>query len=407
MDRLAGKHVVVGVGASIAAYKACDVVRGLRAEGATVRVAPTKAAGAFVTPLTFEALSGRPPLTTSLDMEDGRIPHVEEAYAAALVVVAPASADLLAKMAHGFADEAVLSLLLSYEGPLVVAPAMETRMWRHPATQANVATLRARGAVLVGPERGPLASGRDGEGRLAAPEAILAAARAAVAPQDLADRRVVLTAGPTVEDVDPVRYLTNRSSGKMGAAVAEALAERGAVVDVVHGPMRAALPPLAGVRAHPVRSARQMYEAVHRLLDDGARVDAVVLAAAVADFAPSVAADRKIKKSAGGLASIELVPTDDVLASVGARADRPVLVGFAAETHDVVKYAREKLLKKGCDLICANDVSAPDAGFDVDTNRVVLVRKDGESSLPLLSKRAAADKIVDEVATLLRSRRDS
>jgi phosphopantothenoylcysteine decarboxylase/phosphopantothenate--cysteine ligase len=402
MQRLAGRHVVVGVSGSIAAYRACDVVRELRAQGASVRVAPTKGAQAFVTPLTFEALSGQPCLTTSLDLDDGRIPHVEEAYRAAVVVVAPASADILAKMAAGFADEAILSLLLSFAGPVVVAPAMETHMWGHPATQQNIATLKARGVVVVEPDEGPLASGRVGRGRLAPVARIVETALRAATTPSLAGRRIVVSAGPTVEDIDPARTITNRSSGKMGLQVARALALRGATVELVRGPVTVAIPDTPGIVHHPVRSAAQMAERVFALTDSG--VDAVVMAAAVADFTPTNKADQKLKKQ-DGPPTITLSPTTDILATLGARADRPfALVGFAAETQHVERAAAEKRVRKGCDVVVGNDVGAGSTGFDVDTNRLYFARRDAAASqwTALLSKESCAEAVADEVEGLLR-----
>jgi phosphopantothenoylcysteine decarboxylase/phosphopantothenate--cysteine ligase len=405
MQRLHGKHFVVGVGGSIACYRACDLVRDLRALGATVRVAPTKAAQAFVTPLAFEALSAQPCLLTSLDLDHGRIPHVEEAYKAAAVVVAPASADLLAKMAAGFADEAILSLLLSFTGPVVVAPAMETHMWNHPATQANIATLRARGVVVVEPEAGPLASGRTGQGRLAPIATIVEAALHATTPATLKGRRLVVTAGPTVEDIDPVRSITNRSSGKMGVAVARALALRGADVELVHGPIRIDVPPTPGLVRHAVRSAAEMAARTFALVDDERGVDGCVLSAAVADFSP-VKALQKLKKT-DGAPVITLLPTTDILATLGARSERRfALVGFAAETNDVERYADDKRVRKHCDLVVGNDVSAAGSGFDVDTNRIFLARDPARGPsvwLEPTSKEACAEAVADEVMALLSS----
>ncbi len=422
MLRLDGKHILVGVGGSIAAYRACDVVRRLRELGASVRVAPTRAASAFVTPLTFEAISGEPCLGGVLELERGGhappatpeagahaaparsvIPHIEEAYRAACAVVAPATADLVARMAHGFADEALLATLLSFRGPLVVAPAMETRMWDHPATQDNVGTLVTRGAFVVGPAAGPLASGRSGAGRLAPVEEIVEAVVYALADKDLAGRHIVVTAGPTVEDVDPVRFLTNRSSGKMGLALARAAALRGARVDLVHGPLRAPPPSTPGLTPRPVRSAQEMLDET-LLRIDGA--DVAILCAAVADARPAKPARKKLKKTKGELAAIALTPTEDILATLGAlpsrKQGRPVLVGFAAETGDVARYARDKLVRKKCDLVCANDVGEEGSGFDVDTNRILLVKKKGRDRwLPKLDKADAAWRILDEVKALL------
>ena len=403
MQRFTGTHVVVGVAGSIAAYRACDLVRGLRAQGASVRVAPTRSAQAFVTPLLFEALSGRPCLLTALDVEQGRIPHVEEAYQARVVVVCPATADILARMAAGFADEALLSLLLSFQGPVIVAPAMESHMWSHPATQENVATLKARGVVFVGPVEGPLASGRSGQGRLAAIDDVIEGALAAVLPRDFQGKRVLVTAGPTVEDLDPVRSLTNRSSGKMGLMIARELALRGAAVDVVHGPVKVAVPGTPGLRAIAVRSATEMAEAV---FSRASHVDVAILAAAVADFRPRSVAALKIKKT-DGPPTVDLVPTTDILLTLGqsrAAGQGPLLVGFAAETDDVENRAHEKRERKGCALVIGNDVSAAGSGFDVDTNRVFLARdpRRGLSLwLPLMSKEEVAVRVVDEIRSLL------
>ncbi len=403
MEPLQNKHVLLGVAGSIAAFKACDLARQLVAEGASVRVAPTRSATRFVTPLTFEALTGRPCLTDVLEMDDGRIPHVEQAYEADLAIVAPASANLLAKMAHGMADEALLATLLSVRAPLVVAPAMETRMWQHPATQENVELLRSRGAILVDPDDGKLASGRVGEGRLASLERILEAARRALTEPDLERRHVVITAGPTAEDIDPVRYLTNRSSGRMGFALATAASRRGARVTLVHGRTSAPLPTGQGIEMVPVRSAQEMHDAVMSALEER-HVDAAILAAAVADFRPAAVQLEKIKKASGGL-DVAFERTPDILAAVGARGERPVLVGFAAETSDVARNARKKLEQKRCDVICANDVSAPGLGFDSEDNHLVLHFKEGEpKDLGRGSKLTLADGVLDAVRDLLRAR---
>lgn len=400
---LFGKRVLVGVGGSIAAYRACDVVRRLRELGAIVRVAPTRAAAAFVTPMTFEALSGMTCLGGVLDVEHGRIPHVEEAHASDLVLVCAATADLMAKMAHGLADEALLATLLAFPGPVVVAPAMESHMWSHAATQANVATLRSRGVHLVGPVEGVLASGRSGAGRMAPVDDLVEAAAWAVCDKDLAGTQLVITAGPTVEDLDPVRFLSNRSSGRMGLALAVQAARRGAQVSLVHGPLRIAVPAVPGLTPIAVRSAAEMHEETTKR---AARSDAAILCAAVADARPRTLAKTKLKKSKGELTRVELVPTRDILADLGAarkkkKAKRPVLVGFAAETGEVLAYARGKLAHKGCDLICANDVGEAGSGFDVDTNRMLLVWPTEERWLPHASKDEVAWHILDEVKALV------
>lgn len=408
MSALTGRHVVLGVSGSIACYRACDVVRELRGLGATVRVAPTTSAQAFVTAKTFESLSGAPVLTTALDVEQGRIPHVEEAYRASVIVVAPASANTIAKMAAGFADEAILSLLLSFQGPVVVAPAMETNMWNHPATQANVAILKERGVIVVGPVAGPLASGREGYGRLSTVADIVEHTIQAATPQTLAGRRFVVTAGPTVEDIDPVRSLTNRSSGKMGFAVAQSLARRGADVALVHGPTKVTAPTTKGITAHPVRSAAQMAAMTLGLVDDIERpVDGCVLAAAVADFTPTHVETSKLKKK-DGAPQIELEKTVDILATLGAKKPRVgVLVGFAAETQDVEAAAEEKRQRKGCDLVIGNDVSGTTTGFDVDFNRLYLAWNATIAAprwTEVMPKSEAADVIAQAIETLLAKR---
>ncbi len=408
---LTGKHVLVGVGGSIAAYRACDLVRRLRELGASVRVAPTKAACAFVTPLTFEALSGMRVLGAVLELDDGIIPHVQEAYRADLAIVAPASADLMAKMAHGFADEGLTATLLSYRGPLIVCPAMETRMWEHAATQTSVEVLQQRGAVLVSPTQGALASGRSGCGRLAEVADIVEAAVHALTAKDLVGLTLLVTAGPTVEDLDPARFLSNRSSGKMGIALAQAAARRGAHVHLVHGPVQVPLPRGAGIVTHAVRSAQQMHAKVHAVV---AGCDVAVMCAAVADMRPKTVAHQKLKKPHGSaradaqhsLHTIELTENPDILKSLGALKRPPLCVGFAAETQDVERYAADKLKRKRCDLICANDISAAGSGFDGDTNRIYLARRDGSAKwLPQGSKADVAGHILDEVAALVRTRK--
>lgn len=408
MHTLEGKRVLVGVGGSIAAYRACDVIRDLRAAGAIVTVAPTKGALAFVTALTFEALSGRPPLVDALEVESGKIPHIEHAYETDLAVVAPASANLLARMANGIADEALLLTLLSVRAPLVIAPAMETRMWSHPATQANEKLLRDRGAIFVGPVEGPLASGRSGKGRLAPVADIIDACHAAVSKRDLHQKNVVVTAGPTAEDVDPVRYLTNRSSGKMGIALARAAARRGANVTLVHGPMTAPVPTANGdassgrFRSVAIRSAEDL---CRETVNASEGADLVILAAAVADYAPKEVATTKIKKTEGSLESIPLKRTPDTLATLiehRGEGAAPIIVGFAAETGDLEVKARAKLERKKCDVICANDVAAEGVGFQSDDNKVTLFFKSGRDvPLPLAPKSKIAEWILDEVTTIL------
>lgn len=374
------------------------LARSLRKAGATVQVLLTDGARAFVGAATFEALTGRPVPSGVFD-DAHQIVHVRLAREADVAVFAPATANLLAKLAAGIADDLLTSTAACLDCPVVLAPAMHTEMWLHPATQANVATLTARGALVVGPEEGDLAGGDTGPGRLAEPADVLAAVVDLLRPAGpLAGRRVVVTAGGTRERIDPVRFIGNRSSGKMGYAIAAEAARRGAVVDLVAA--NAALPDPPGVTVHPVESALEMRDVVLSLAADA---DVVIKAAAVADFRPATAAGSKIKKDGDGLRTVELVRNPDILAELGARTDRKaVLVGFAAETDDVEANGRAKLARKGADLMVVNDVSGPDAGFAVDTNAAVILGRDGtRREVPLASKAAVAAALLDEVAARL------
>lgn len=394
MNELAGKHILVGAGGGIAVYKIPELIRRLRAAGASVRPMPTRAALAFVTPMSFEAVAGTPCAVDVLAPENGHILHVEEAYKADAAVVAPATCNLLARLAHGMADEMLPATLLAFRGPLILAPSMESRMWEHEATQANLAVLKSRGALTVGPETGVLATGRSGAGRMADPLLIFRCVCAALRKKDWQGKRVLVTGGPTVEDLDPVRFLSNRSSGRMGIALAEAAAERGADAVLVHGPMAAAPCAWNTLRTVAVRSAAEMYEAVMR---EATGSDVAILAAAVSDFAPQRASASKIKKDRQSL-SLTLEPTRDILASLGARADKPFLVGFAAETENLEDNARAKLQGKDCDAICANRVGKPDVGFESETNAITLFFRDGASEcLPLQPKGDLAHGILDRI----------
>lgn len=389
---LDGKQIVVGVGGGIACYKTLDLIRLLRKAGASVRPAPTKSALSFIQPMTFEALSGMPPLTDVMEVTNGRIHHVEEGHGADLVIVAPATANLMARMAHGMADETLLAILLATRAPILLAPAMETNMWQHPATQANFELLKKRGCFAVGPEEGSLASGRTGPGRMAPPEQIFEMAEALLAPKDWAGRSVLLTAGPTCEDIDPVRFLTNRSSGKMGVALARALAQRGADVNLIHGPLSVSIPTLSNIRPIAVRTAKQMHDEVMNRIQD---VDTAILCAAVADFAPKTKSEEKIKKTGEAL-NLELFATDDILADIGRLQTRPLLIGFAAESSHLEGNARQKLKSKHCDMICANDISQSGCGFEADTNQFLILRNDQDPvELPNQSKEQAAHQILD------------
>ncbi len=394
---LRGKRIVVGIGGGIAAFKAVELVRELGRRGAEVRVVLTPSGARFVGAITFAGLTGRPAVTDLWDPAYTGEVHVDLGGWADALVVAPATANLLARAASGMADDALLTTVSCMSGPVLYAPAMHTRMWRRPATRRNVARLREDGAAFVGPVEGPLANGETGEGRMSEPEAIADALEALVGgPGDLAGAHVLVSAGPTVEDLDPVRYLGNRSSGRMGYALAERAAARGARVTLVSGPVSLEAP--AGVERVSVRSALEMREALVSRLDGA---DAVVMAAAVADYRPATRHDDKIKKQDGPV-TLELVRNPDILAELGARraGRRPVLVGFAVETQDLVAYARGKLESKKCDLVVANDARV---GFGGDDNQAILVDGAGEDSLPPLSKRALADRILDRVRTLLQA----
>jgi phosphopantothenoylcysteine decarboxylase / phosphopantothenate---cysteine ligase len=388
---LAGRRVVLGVTGGIAAYKAVEVCRRLVDAGAHVAPVLTASATRFVGTATFDALASEPAQTSLWDGPHP-IPHTRLGRSADVVVVVPASARLLGAYAAGISSDLLTATLLATRAPVVVAPAMHTEMWEHPAVQDNLAVLARRGVVVVPPEEGRLAGGDVGAGRLAAPAVVVAAVERAVTPRTLDGVTVLVTAGGTREPIDPVRFLGNRSSGKQGHAVADEAAARGASVSLV---TTTTLPGPAGAEVVRVESAADMEAAVAAR---SGRADVVVMAAAVADFRPKAVADQKIKKE-GGPPEVLLEPTPDILAGLGSRR-RPgqVLVGFAAETSDVVANARSKLRRKGVDLVVANDVSAPGAGFEHDTNAVVIVAADGiDQDVPLTGKRAVARAVLDAV----------
>lgn len=386
------RHVLLAVCGGIAAYKACEVLRGLQKAGCDVRVAMTADAGRFVGETTFEALSGAPVATSLYDYPGSAIPHIELAEWADAAVVVPATANIMAKMACGIADDCLTTALLACACPVLVAPGMNVHMWRNAATQANVATLRGRGVSFVGPDSGRLACGDVGEGKLAGVDEIVAAALALLGPRDLEGLRLLVNAGPTHEAIDPVRYIANRSTGKMGYAIAAAAARRGAEVTLVSGPTSLGTP--AGVRRIDVESAAQMHNA---MLEEFEGADAAICSAAVADYTPATPADHKLKKSREHLNAIALAETTDILADLcGCKGSR-VVVGFAAETDDLLAYAREKLERKGADLIVANDVSRPESTFGADTNRVALVSAEGVEQLETMPLPAVADAILDAV----------
>ncbi|KRG41698.1 phosphopantothenoylcysteine decarboxylase [Stenotrophomonas pictorum JCM 9942] len=401
---LEGQKLLLCVGGGIAAYKALELVRRLRDAGAQVQVAMTAGAQQFVTPLSFQALSGQPTRTTLWDSAaEQAMGHIELARWADRIVVAPATADLLARLAHGNADDLVTTLCLATTAPLTVCPAMNHRMWLHPATQANIALLRERGAQVIGPEDGPLAEGESGPGRLSEPLAIVAALAghagpaAATVPGRLHGLRVLISAGPTYEDLDPVRYVGNRSSGKMGYALAAAAAARGAQVTLVSGPVQ--LPTPAGVTRIDVRSAAQMREAVLGALP----ADIYIGAAAVADYTPRQVSSQKLKKTADSQTlTLELVRTPDILAEVAAQTQAlKLVVGFAAETHEVEKYARGKLVAKHLDLIIANQVGIAGNGFESDQNAAVAYWDGGQREFPGTAKTRLAEQLLDLIAERL------
>ena len=392
-----GPRVLLAVCGGIAAYKACEVLRGLQKAGCEVRVTMTEDAARFVGAATFEALSGAPVATSLYGHPGSPISHTELAEWADAAVVVPATANVMAKMACGIADDCLTTTLLACWGccPVLVAPGMNVHMWQSPATQANAATLRARGVSFVGPDSGRLACGDVGEGKLAAVDEIVAAALALLAPRDLAGIRLLVNAGPTHEAIDPVRYIANRSTGKMGFAIAAAAARRGAEVTLVAGPVTLATP--AGVRRINVESAAQMRDAMLAAFADA---DAAICSAAVADYAPAAPADHKLKKSREHLNAIPLAETADILAELCAEKGSRVVVGFAAETDDLIAHATEKLRRKGADLIVANDVSRPESTFGADTNRVALVSATGVEQLETLPLPAVADAILDKLGTV-------
>ncbi len=394
---LANKTIVLGVTGSIAIYKGADLASKLTQAGARVEVIMTESAMEFVTPLTFRSVTNRPVVTSMWEMaSEFTIEHVGLADAADIVVIAPATANVIAKLANGIADDSLTCTVLATRAPVIIAPAMHSNMYQNSITQDNIAKLKARGFTFVEPGYGHLASGGTGQGRLADIEKIIGTIRQVLGRNgDLAGKRIVVTAGGTREAIDPVRYIGNRSSGKMGYAVAEAARDRGAKVTLITGPT--ALPDPVGIELVHIQTALQMKEAVTRAV---AQADALIMAAAVADYMPRRQSAQKIKKATAGLTfTLEMVRTPDILSETRGKFLR---VGFAAETENLIEHAKEELKKKQLDLVAANDVSAPDSGFEVDTNRVTLIGRDGKvENLPLMMKREVADKILDRVVALL------
>ncbi len=394
-------NVVLGVGGGIAAYKAAELSRALMRRGCAVNTVMTRGATEFIQPLTFAALTGRKVITGLFDGHSpeavlaSSVEHISVAQENDVLVVAPATADILAKFANGLADDFLSTLYLAFIGPVVLAPAMNTNMWEHPATKANLAMLRARGHRIVGPDSGELACGTVGPGRLAEVEAIADAVLATTRQQDLSGETVVISAGPTQEAIDPVRYISNRSSGKMGYALAEAAAARGAQVILVSGPVH--LPAPTGVEVVPVRSAREMRDAVMAHLEPAT---ILIKAAAVADYHVTDIAPQKLKKTAARV-TLDLDPTPDILAEVGAKKGDRLLIGFAAETQNLVAEAKRKMTTKNADMVVANLVNQSGTGFESDENEVTLVLRTGETHhIERASKRDVAHQIFDHALRL-------
>ncbi len=398
---LAHRRILLGVSGGIAAYKSCELVRRLRDLDAEVRVVMTEGATHFVSPTTFQALSGQAVRVSLWDAQaEAAMGHIELARWAERVLIAPASADLLAQLAHGMAGDLLTTLCLASAAPLYLAPAMNQQMWAHPAVQANVETLRRRGVHILGPATGEQACGDVGSGRMLEPQELREALLGSFAGGVLAGLRVVVSAGPTYEDIDPVRFIGNRSSGRMGFAIAEAAAQAGALVTLVAGPVSLATPHGIAQRVD-VRSASQMHEAVLAASEQAA---IYIGAAAVGDYRPAEVSALKLKKHDGAGLSLQLDENPDILATLSAQAAHPFLVGFAAETHDVASYAQGKLQRKGLDMIAANQVGAG-LGFEADDNALTLYWADGSIELPRAAKPALARQLIAQVAEHYRAAR--
>ena len=397
MGHLSQRHILLAISGGIAAYKGAELVRLLKKQGATVKVILSRGATEFITPLTMQALSGEPTHTELLDESaEAGMGHIELARWADLMIIAPATADVIARLAQGRADDLLTTVALATPAPVAVAPAMNQQMWAHAATQDNIGHLSARGIQIIGPDAGEQACGDVGPGRLLEPDGIVSALDARFESRLLDGKRVVITAGPTREAIDPVRYLSNHSSGKMGYALASACAAAGADVSLISGPVGLQAP--ERVTLHRVTSAAEMCAAALSLADDA---DCFIGAAAVADYRPEIIADEKIKKR-GGAIELRLIENPDIISRVAQLPERPKLMaGFAAETHDVLHHAREKRIRKGLDMIIANDVSAPETTFGSDQNAVFLITDSEETPLPLASKRVIAEQIVAALAAQL------
>lgn len=388
---LKNKKILLGVTGSIAAYKAVDLTRRLTEAGAEMRVIMTEASTKFISPLTFEIVSRNKVYT---DTFKEPMSHISLTSEAELMVIAPATANIIGKFANGIADDMLSTCLLAFRGKVIVAPAMNWRMYENPVLQRNLQSLLSRGVIKVGPVRGGLACGEDAVGKMADVQEILEAIISALSKKDLTGKKILVTAGPTREYLDPVRFISNRSSGKMGYAIAGAAIRRGAEVVLISGP--SPIRPPSGAYLIQVETTIDMRDAVIRNMAD---CSAVIMAAAAADFTPAERSSTKIEKSDDGL-TLRLIKAPDILSEIGAMKQRPILVGFAAETADDPGRARGKLLKKGADIIVFNNVASADSGFDVDTNRVTIIERNGEISFPLMSKDEVADLLLDRVANL-------
>lgn len=396
---LKGKKIVLGVTGGIAAYKAAELVRELIKAGAEVHVVMTRNAQAFITPLTFQTLSGNPVTTEFFNLiAESQIGHIALADRAEVLLVAPATANIIGKIAAGIADDMLTTVVMATQAPVLLAPAMNVHMWENKICQENIQKLRSRGYHFIDPDAGELACGYEGKGRLAEIPEIVEEIRALLSPKDFSGEKVLVTAGPTEEPIDPVRFLSNRSSGKMGFALARAARRRGAEVTLISGPTALAAPPQ--MRHIAVRSATQMREAVMNNLESAS---ILIMAAAVSDYRPRQKAAEKIKKSKPETV-VELELNPDILAEAGKHKKSRILVGFAAETENLLPSSREKLEKKNLDLIVANDVTLPGAGFEVDTNIVQMIDRDGKvEEVPLMTKEDLADRILDRIALLKKS----
>jgi phosphopantothenoylcysteine decarboxylase/phosphopantothenate--cysteine ligase len=395
---LKDKNVTLGVTGGIAAYKSVELLRLLTKAGARVRVIMTDNARWFVGPGTFQALSGQPVCTSVFDEGDAAIRHIDWAQATDLAVIAPATANCIGKLAHGIADDALSTYMLAVTAPVVICPAMNSHMYEHPAVRRNIEILRGYGHVLIDPDAGQLACGTVGPGRLPEPAFIMAKLAGIVAPDDFVGRTVLVTAGPTREAIDPVRFISNPSSGKMGFAIAEAARQRGAKVKLVCGPVD--LPAPIDVEVHRITSAQEMYDCVMDLVEDA---EIVIKTAAVSDYRPVVMAEHKIKKDADRL-TLELEKTRDILKEIGHRKGNRLVIGFAAETQNLRENATQKLTEKKLDLIVGNVIGAPDSGFAVDTNQVTFFFPDGSTEkMEVMDKGILAHRLLDRIATILDS----